>query len=394
VLPAAQRAKDGVHRGGRGGDDWNGVGAAAAAAKEDSNDFWDQRLRLKMNWQVADGVTVAARADILENIWQTGTGAVPAGDADKEIDFDWAYAMFNWGTTTLSVGKMDVTWGTGAYAALDNRYRLKITGKYDTFGWGFAWDTFNESQDTKAYDDDQGYSAWVTGTVGGWSSGLLGIYRLKDDVPGVSENAMAIDAFAKGAFGNAKINAEAFYGWGTKEFDSNAPDQDGSSFLGYVGAFLPIGPVGAGFEVAYATGNDPSTYDDEGAYIQDYQGPFTSFILFNNFDLPGWVSVPGMTDKGVANALALKASGTFAVTPQFSLMGALVWAQADEKVAADKKTPTKDDDMGFEVDLLAKYALTANVTVQAGFGYLAAGDYWGDNVDDPWVATAHAVVTF
>jgi hypothetical protein len=73
---------------------------------------------------------------------------------------------------------------------------------------------------------------------------------------------------------------------------------------------------------------------------------------------------------------------------QLSFKGALVWAKANEKGLRP------GDDMGVEVDLLAKYAVTANVTVQAGFGYLSAGDFYGKNVDDPWVGTAHAVVTF
>jgi len=384
--------------------DYNGYkGAAAAASADDSQDFWDQRLRLKMDWQVADGVKVGARADILETVWQTD--AVPStslfpntnGDPAKEIDFDWAYVAFNWGPTVLSLGKMDVSWGTGMYAQVDNRYRLKITGKYDTIGYGFAWDTFYESNDYLAVDDDKGYSAWVTGTFEGWSTGLLGLYRLQEQDPAVTKDAMAFDVFAKGAFGNAKINAEAFYGWGEYDY-SGKPDVDASAFLAYAGAFLPLGPVGAGFEVAYATGDDLSSPDeDEGAYPMDYNGPFTSFILFNNFDLDGWNSVySGGADRGVNNALALKASGTFAFTPQLTFMGALVWAQADEKYInrGGVKVATTDDDMGFEVDLLAKYAVTANVTVQAGFGYLAAGDFYGNNVDDPWVGTAHAVVTF
>jgi hypothetical protein len=155
---------------------------------------------------------------------------------------------------------------------------------------------------------------------------------------------------------------------------------------------MPAGPVNVGVEMAYTRGDDPNTVDEnEGAVAQDYNGPFTSFILFNQFDLDGWnTTYSGGVDAGFNNALALKASGTWAFTKQFSLMAAGVWAQADEAVA--------DDDMGVEVDVLAKYAMTENVTLQAGLGYLAAGDYFrgpgGQTVDDPMVATAHAIVKF
>ena len=59
----------------------------------------------------------------------------------------------------------------------------------------------------------------------------------------------------------------------------------------------------------------------------DYNGPFNSFILFNNFDLDGWNSVyTGGADKGLNNAMSGKASATFAMNKQLSFMGAAVYA--------------------------------------------------------------------
>ena len=340
---------------------------------DSSSEFWDQRLRLKMAWKVSDAVTVNARADVLENTWQT------VGADASEIDFDWANVAFAWGPANLTIGKQDVTWGPGVYAKADNRYRAKIGSKFGENSWSFAWDKMVETG--KEFDEDwNGYSLGFVMPVAGWKFGVLGVYS--DNQP-ADADLLGIDVTAEGAVGPAKIVFEGAYGAG----DFGANDQDGLE--AYAGAFMPLGPVNVGFEFGYAKGDDPTSADNEGALFHDYNGPFNSFILFNNFDLDGYNSVySGGADKGLNNAMALKASATFAFSKQLSLMGAGVWAQADEKGLRD------DADMGIEVDGLLKYAINENVTVQTGLGYLFIGDYFGKNADDPLVVTAHAVVTF
>jgi hypothetical protein len=345
-------------------------------AEQDSQEFWDQRLRLGMNWKVTDTVKVGARADILENVWNT------AADA-QEIDFDWAYVQFMWGQVQTTVGKQDVSWGPGVYAKADNRYRFKVGTKFGEIPVGFAYDKLAESGG-KFNEDDHGYTLNTIIPVGGWNLGVLGIYR--DNNP-IDADFLAIDVTAAGAIGPAKISFEGAYGQG----DFGKLDQDG--LMAYAGAFLPLGPVNCGFEFGYAKGDGDANDDEKNdALFHDYNGPFNSFILFNNFDLDGWNSTySGGADKGLNNAMALKASATFAFSKQLSLMGAAVWAQADEKGTRGS------DDMGIEFDALLKYAMTENVTLQTGIGYLAAGDYYevaNQSPDDPMVVTAHAVVAF
>lgn len=353
-------------------------------AAQESQDFWDQRLRVKMAWKVSDAVSVIARADILEFVWDTVTNEATS---DKEIDFDWAYADMAIGAgSKLQVGKMDVTWGPGVYAKADSRYRARIASKFGEIPVAFAYDKMNEQHldDSLTHEEDwDGYSLGAVFPVGSWKFGVLGVYS--DNNPSDTD-LLGIDLTADGMLGPAKIVFEGAYGAG----ESGDNDQDG--LMAYAGAFMPLGPVNVGFEAAYAKGNDPDTADNEGALQHDYNGPFSSFILYNQFDLNGWVSNyndagRGTTDLGVQNSLALKASATFAFSKQLSLMGAGVWAQADEKGAR------KSDDYGVEVDALLKYAMNENVTLQTGLGYLFAGDYFGD-VDDPLVITAHAIVAF
>lgn len=342
--------------------------------KMDGNtDFFDQRLRVNGAWKVSDTVKVGFRADILENVWDT-----TAGEATykQEIDFDQAYAAMGVGPGTLTVGKQDVTWGLGVYAKADNRYRAKYGAKFGDIAVSAAVDQLD--QVGKWSKDDIGYTLGATMPVAGWNLG--GLLVARNDDPNDAK-FYALDLTGAGAVGPAKISFEAAYGVGDQG------DADLSGLMGYVGAFMPAGPVNVGVEAAYARGNDAGDTDNEGYLQQDYQGPFSSFILFNNFDLDGYVSNYG-TDLGVQNALALKASAGYAVTKQFSLWAAGVWAQADETAAG------QDDSLGVEADVLAKYAVNENVTLQAGFGYLWIGDYFGDNADDPMVVTAQAVVTF
>jgi hypothetical protein len=365
---------------------WDLENYAQVAAAQANQEFWDQRLRMKMAWKVNDTVMLNARADILEYVWDTVTNEATT---QSEIDFDWAWADIGINANTrLQLGKMDVSWGPGVYAKADNRYRARIASKFGDIPVAFAYDKMNEQHLDAGVPHEEDWNGYTLGAifpVGSWKFGVLGVYS--DNNP-ADTNLLGLDLTADGMLGPAKIVFEGAYGQGdAKNALGNGIDQEG--LMGYLGAFLPLGPVSCGFELGYAQGDDPGTADFEGALFHDYNGPFNSFILFNNFDLDGWNSVySGGADKGLNNALALKASGTFAFNKQFSLMGALVWAQADQVVSG------RDDDMGVEGDLLAKFALNENVTLLGGFGYLAAGDYFGKNLDDPWVATAQAIVAF
>jgi hypothetical protein len=365
---------------------------------DDSMDWWDQRLRLNTTWKVTDTVKVITRADILENYWQTGQPPLWSNsDASKEIDFDWAYATFDVGPVVASAGKMDVTWGPGIYAAADNRYRLKLATKFDKISTSIAWDVMAETFDSGTKDDDNGFSVTIASPIADWNVGFMGAYRTNGYIDGSLADTrdydisfFAGDVWATGAFGPVKFNGEFAYLSGERE--QPGEDQDLTGMIAYAGAFMPAGPVNVGLEFAYAAGNDPDSSDEnEGALPQDYQGPFNSFILFTPFDFSGWQS-NYEADTGVSNAIAAKASVTYAATQKLSLIGAVIWAQADEK-----QLDRRDDDMGVEFNGLARYALNENVTLQAGVGYLSAGDYFkvGDfDVNNPLVVTAHAIVTF
>lgn len=349
-------------------------------AADDSMGFWDQRLRLNMAWQVSEGVKVGARADILENDWPT--------DATNEIDFDQAFASIALGGTplTIVVGRQDVSWGTGMFAQADNRYRAKLAFKTDAVAGSLAYDQVKESYDDGAVDDAWGASLGATTKLGDLTAGVLGWYSSDKSTADLEKRRMGVDVFCKGQVGPANLAAEAAFATGKDDSDVG-DDVDASALMAYVGAFMPAGPANVGVEFAYSAGDDATTDENEAAYSQEYQGPFSSFILFNNFDMDGAIS-SFSGDTGVKNAMAVKASATMAASKELSFMGAVVYAMADETAEG------QDDQMGVEVDLLAKYMITENVTAQAGFGYLSAGEYFGEDLDNPWVGTVQFLVAF
>lgn len=358
----------------------NNYAKVAEAGAEDNEGFWDQRLRLYTNWQVSEGVKVGTRCDILEEVW---------GTSDNEIDFDQAFAQFViLPPVSLTIGKQDVSWGQGMYAKADNRYRAKAAGKFGDLTVSAAWDVNVETFNDNSRDDSNGFTLGVLlPPVAGWNLGILGVYALDESVAGLKNSTYAIDVTGSGAAGPAKINFEAAYGLGKKDFDAPQEDVDKSGIMAYVGAFMPAGPIGLGVELAYASGNDSDPEDEEGMLYMDYNGPFSSFILFNNFDLDGWnTTFSGGADKGLNNAMACKVSGTFAMNEKVSFMLAGVYARADQAV--------DDKNMGVEVDALAKYMPVENVTAQVGVGHLFAGEFYGTDVDDPTVATVQFIVNF
>lgn len=363
-------------------------------------EYWDQRLRLGMNWPVAENVRIQVRADILAGLWgdnsQVVTQAVtvdPATGVNKltttvsgtetkqQIAFDWANLQFVLPGTPLlfTIGRQDVSWGTGFWVQADNRDRFQVAAKLDPMVIVFAYDKFSEvflGHDTK--DDQRGWAVGaVTDTIG-FRFGLLAAY-LKDEsrirFPAGDLSYVVGSFFARGNLGPARLQAEMCYGGGT--IDRGAlGDLDTGGLGGYAGLFLPVGPsVTLGLEGAYARGDDPKTAGkNEGFFSADYQGPYWSVIFYNNMDYAGYAgdgqaSSPDL-DFSVRNAVTGKFSIALTPTKKLSITGAALYAAADQTRDGVDKT------MGWEFDAIAVYGITQNVSLTGGIGYALLGDYW------------------
>ena len=363
-----------------------------------ATEFWDQRLRLNLDWPVAEGVRVKVRADVLEGMWgennatQTltvdkATGAYRLTPSATEaaakvpVAIDWACLQFYLPGAPLqfSVGRQDVSWGTGYWVQADNRDRLQVAAKLDAVVIVLAYDKFVEVfADHGSRDDQRGWALGAVSEAAGFRYGVLFAY-LKDGsrtkFPTGDISYVAGDLFAKGLLGAAKLQAEFYYGSGKIDRGA-AGDLDASGLGGYAGLFLPVGASATlGLEGAYARGDDPKTAGkNEGVFSADYQGPYWSVIFYNNLDYSGYAvdnqSSNTEMDFSVRNAITGKFSAVLAPTKKLSITGAGLYAAADQtRVGVDKA-------MGWEFDLVAVYGVTEQVSLTAGVGYALLGDYW------------------
>lgn len=392
-----------------------------------STEYWDQRLRLNATWPVAVNVRVQVRVDILEGTWgdeslvapqaagvdpsaaaPTVTTALPTVPSKREIEVNWANLQFVLPGTPLrfSLGRQDVSWGTGFWVQADDRDRFEVAAKLDPVVVVFAYDKFVQVLEGGGTRDDQ--RGWAIGAVtdaAGFKVGLLVAY-LKDGsrtrFPAGDVRYVAGDLFTKGRLGPLKLAAELNYGGGTIDRDALG-DVDASGLGGYAGLFLPVGPtVTLGLEGAYVQGDDPTTpAKQEGFFSADYHGPYTSLIFYNAMDYSGYArdnqSSSYEMDFSVRNARTGKLSAVFTPTENLSISAAGLYA------AADRTKPGVDRELGWEFDLFLTYRITGNVSFTAGVGYALLGDYWksapiaagaGRLPDNPLACVAAFTTTF
>ena len=268
------------------------AGPAYTETHDNNQDFWDQRLRLKMGWQVSEGVKVNARADVLENVWDDHCAHEPSTTKadrlrlgqrrDQPEPVDGRSRSVRW----TSAGAPACTRRSTTATASSSPARPVTSGTASP-GTSMA----SRPTTPRSLATTTRISAWVTGTVGGWNWGALVPVPLQQTTPGVETAAVGFDGFTKGGFGTVKLNAEVFYGFGTKDNAAKA-DIDNSALLAYVGAFMPLGPVNTRLRVLLRLRRRPDHATRTRARSSRITtSPFNSFILFNNFDLDGWNSV-------------------------------------------------------------------------------------------------------
>ncbi|HEY6000141.1 MAG TPA: alginate export family protein [bacterium] len=362
-------------------------------------EWWDQRLRLFLTWPVADGVKLQVRTDILETMWgaQEAFGNNAIFGSANQIDFDWVNMVVAIPSTplTMTLGKQDVSWGPGVLANKDNRFRAKMAAKLDPVAVSLSWDKNAETLNgatlvngVQNQADNDGVTLAVTAEAAGFKFGVLGLWSDDQTTSNIDKERFGGDAFAMGKAGPVDLSAEVAYITGKNKV-TGGKDVDQSGLLAYVGAKFLAGPATIGAEVAYAQGDKPGTAKNEGALRFDYQSPFWSVILFNNFDLPGWESTY-TGDLSVGNAVAGKVSAAVKVMPALTLYAAGIYGQRLQETA---KGAGNDEALGEEFDVIAMYSMTENVGVNVGFAYLLPGDAYGD-LDNAWGATAQFNLTF
>jgi len=161
-------------------------------------------------------------------------------------------------------------------------------------------------------------------------------------------------------------------------------DMDVSAYVVALGGSVPLGPASVHSQFFYASGDDDPLDDDLEAYFgvggggvgQAYY--WSEIMGLGRFD---WDQPTGTPGADVSNIWALNLGASIAPFDKLTLTGDLWYAKLVEDNAFD------EDELGFEVDLVATYQLVEGMNLDLVAAYLWAGDAVsadGNNKENPY----------
>ncbi|MDR2861185.1 MAG: alginate export family protein [Syntrophobacterales bacterium] len=216
-------------------------------------------------------------------------------------------------------------------------------------------------------------------------------------------------------FGGFKIEAEVEHFTGKRKYDDNSGKDIGmQSWSAYLDGSFNKGPFGVGATLAYASGDDPATRGRmEGL-------PDSTFSTWGGLDYnPGLIlwnddrnvyrgalgsrTSPAGTwqanvRSGVSNAKMVSVYGNYRPTESWDLKLVYLFARADE-LPVDTGGRFVSKNIGHELDFIATYKITNNLSYMVGAGYLWAGDFFKGSastlkVKDDYLFTNKLSLTF
>ncbi|MFH1081377.1 MAG: hypothetical protein V1766_14170 [Pseudomonadota bacterium] len=370
-----------------------------------SQAYYHQRLRIQTEFKVAEGLSLVTRLDALEKPWGYGqvgttdawrasnsydsisrssTGATGAR-AQENIEFERAYIDMTTKIGRFNIGYQDfIYWGTMFLDTHATRPGIKYIVPVGPLTVVAALEKTVEQTVGTGYRDDADNNIYDLGAIykfGAGDAGLLYQYAdMKYTRPlGYKTTLHILNPYAKMKFGPVYFEAEGVYGFG-KWVDSEiaAVSSVDAQALGlYLHAKADIGPAYVGGILAYMSGDDISTTDKkEGTFAAALlagQAWDPCLIMWNDGLYNGQHRAIG-TGLGVFfdNAYFAQVYGGFKPVKQADIMLSVTWAKADQDVVARQISK----DIGWEIDLVAKYKIFDNLEYMIGAGYLLTGDYF------------------
>jgi hypothetical protein len=381
-----------------------------------STAFYYQRLRVQTDFIVSPGLKLITRFDALERAWGARRSA-PGTTLDSQsagttaenenIAFDWAYIEYTSPIGLFLVGYND----NGAWGTIFGDSRVPqgmVTWAVQLSGWtGFLQVVkISENSKTAKYstnvtdaDIDQ-YQGGVVYEWKGGEAGLLGVYeRVANNRPitpagEILANIYVLEPYAIVRIGPVKIQAELNYAWGSLKSDlSFVPDVRLDNLAGWVDATVDLQMFYFGGSVAYVAGNDWSKTDViKGGVLTGGMDWNPTLLLFNN-ERQYWAgAIPGnnitsssmnfisqqfgLNDTGMYNAWFFQGRAGVRPIDKLDIMAAVSYAMADSKTLPMLVPDAVSNVYGTEIDLIATYKITNNLSYMAGFGYLFTGAYF------------------
>ncbi|MEA3486668.1 MAG: hypothetical protein U9R20_03335 [Thermodesulfobacteriota bacterium] len=362
------------------------------------NAYYDQRLRVKTVFKVADGLQVVARFDALDGIW--GRPDLMRSDATTSQDnlqFDMAYMQFTTAIGRIQAGWMsDGVWGTGFgdcevftgkitfLSKVDNVYLYLNTTKRS------EGDRGNQFSD----HDNDGYVAAAWYNDGGINAGLL--YKYWRGADSAVDNLTTMNIlipYFKATFGDIYAEGEIIWIGGEIENAAGANVVDLEGLAAYFKVKMNLGPAYIGGLMVYAQGNDPADPTTQGGMANSGCDWNPCLILFNDTCVPPVGRFAGATTgNNINNGYIYQVFGGMSMD-KLSVKASLSHAIADEAQGY------VDDVYGTEFDLEAAYKIYDNLTYSVGFGYLWAGDWYkgtnaANRIDDTYLLMNKLQVNF
>lgn len=376
----------------------------AGQSKNLSTAFYYQRLRLGTDFVISPSLVLVTRADIMERAWgaarsapgvTTNWGLLPMSggtDAENEnIAFDWLYLKYDSPVGRFIVGYMDYgVWGTvfGDSSWIAPRL-MYVVGK-NGFAYMAAYVKGYEFSKTSKFastfsdmDYDIYYPLIVKYTFQKGEVGLLTQFqRIATTRPTLNykTEAYGVSPYAKLKLGPVYLQAEMAYAFGKyKKFEDPAVADDVtiSNWSGWIDGTADFGKFYIGGSLAYVSGDDFSTTDKmEGGLLSGGYNWNPCLIMFN-YDRTFWAGTLAGYDattngSAFANGYLTQLRAGIRPIEKLDIMASVSYATADKTPAA----VWESREYGTEVDLIATYKITNNLSYMLGFGYWFVGNYY------------------
>ncbi|MCX5874783.1 MAG: hypothetical protein NT087_00505 [Deltaproteobacteria bacterium] len=241
--------------------------------------------------------------------------------------------------------------------------------------------------------DSTKYVARVYYNTDSLDSGIEYAFMNNQLVAAANDAKQSLTVYGKYKMDNLFANAEAVHFFGSKDYDHAlvaTADQDYDSWAAFVQVGAKIDALTPSLAFVYAEGQKLGENDIQNALTTTGASAGTGdqfellYILTGRHTgiLNNDIFSGNTASASVAGVHALVAAVDYAVSNQLTLHGAIGWAKADEKVYYNNVgvlTAALDDSYGWEYNVGAAYKLLDNLTYEAHFGYLDAGDYFNGN---------------
>jgi hypothetical protein len=368
-----------------------------------STAFYYQRLRVRTDFVVSQGLALITRFDAMERAWGAARSSVTSSshsydsagtDAENEnIAFDWVYLNYAAPVGVFNVGYMNAG-ATGTVFGNNSAPAARIKYAYTIGAF-----TMNANY-TKAKENS---------VIGGRPSQnktdadsdvyqLEGVYKFKSGVAGLSVNYyndatnrppnasyrrtyFLFTPYAIAKLGPVNLQAELNYaGLGKNKYEDNSstPDRDIDSLAGWVDATADFNKFYVGGSIAYVQGQGDNSSKDN--TVTNGGRDWSPCLIMWNYERTNWAgSLTGYDganqDTRMSNGWLFQFRGGVRPVEKLDIMASVTYAFADKKPTISKNYYTNDE-YGYEIDVAGTYKITNNLSYMLGAGYLMTGKYY------------------